>query len=218
MESTFGDPVYAFPPQNEVYSRIVMFIQSCFAENNTPVLVGYAMGKAQEAVALAQGQKFKVCVDSAVEEVNELYRAAGIKLQPTNHYLSTSLTNKVVVISPQTLKQEQYQAIKRKRSLFLSGWAQGGNGKRFGTDSAVPLSDHADFSQLLYYIDQCQPAKILTLHGNERFAVILRERGYDAEYIGRGAQGSSQSDKPAKMKSALVHLKGQNLELFSGES
>lgn len=187
MESTYGDPAYSFPPQNEVYAKIVGFVKRTLADKNTPVLMGYAMGKTQEAVSLLQQHGFEVCVDTHVAKVNQLYRTAGIKLEPTEHYLHTALENKVVVVSPQSLRNREYHEIKRKKSLFLSGWAVGSkNRNHFGADAGVPLSDHADFTQLLSYIQACSPSKIYTLHGEPAFAQRLRDLGYDAHYLGKG--------------------------------
>lgn len=215
MESTYGDPRYSFPPQNEVYSKIVGFVKKAQAENYIPILVGYAMGKAQEAVFLLQQNGFHVASDKAVNDINQLYRAAGIKLEKTDHYLHTNLSNKVVVVCPGTLRDDKFRAIPRKRSLFLSGWSQGGRGRiNFGTDMGVPLSDHADFTQLIAYIESCRPRKIYTLHGEPKFAQILREMGYDAEYLYKGFR--SDTAKPAPMvditkpKPAI----GENFKLF----
>lgn len=214
MESTYGDPMFSFPPQNEVYSRIIGFVKRAQADGYTPVLAGYAMGKAQEAVCLLQQHGFTVAVDKAVNDINHLYRASGVKMDNTDHYLHTSLENKVVVVCPQTLRDEKFRALKRKRSLFLSGWSQGGRGKNnFSTDLGVPLSDHADFTQLIAYIESCRPRKIYTLHGEPKFAQLLREMGYDAEFLHKGFrsdQSPARSIDITQPKPAI----GNNFELF----
>lgn len=214
MESTYGDPMYSFPPQNEVYSRIVGFVKRAQSDGYIPVLAGYAMGKAQEAVCLLQQHGFKVAVDKAVNDINHLYRASGVKMDSTDHYLHTSLDNKVVVVCPQTLREEQFRSLRRKRSLFLSGWSQGGRGKNnFSTDMGVPLSDHADFTQLIAYIESCSPRKIYTLHGEPKFAQILREMGYDAEYLHKGFRSDQSPTRPIDITKPKVAI-GTNFELF----
>ncbi|MFH2056193.1 MAG: MBL fold metallo-hydrolase RNA specificity domain-containing protein [bacterium] len=213
MESTYGDPQYVFPPQAEVYARVVMFIQRCRDERQLPVLVGYAMGKAQEAVKLAQSQGFEVAVDSAVGRICELYRSAGVPLGSTPNWRTVNLQEQVLVVTPQTLRKEEYQRLPRKRSVFLSGWAQGQGTRRFSAaDYSLPLSDHADFSQLLGYVERCQPRKIFTLHGSPRFAQLLRDRGWDAEFLGKGETALVVSRaRPAGRKPVP---QGQNYELF----
>jgi Cft2 family RNA processing exonuclease len=213
MESTYGNPQYVFPPQAEVYARIVMFIERCRDERKLPVLVGYAMGKAQEAVTLAQEQGFAVAVDSSIGRICELYRSAGVPLISTPLWHTVSMQDKVLVVTPQTLKTEEYKRLPRKRSVFLSGWAQGQGTRRFSAaDFALPLSDHADFSQLLGYIDKCRPGKIYTLHGSPKFAELLRARGWDAEYLGRGSSVEVLA-KPKPQQTPAIS-QGQNYELF----
>ncbi len=214
MESTYGDPAYSFPPQNEVYARIVAFVKRAVADGYLPVLVGYAMGKSQEAILLMQQQGYAVACDKSVNEINHLYRKAGLKLGPTEHYLHAELSGKVVVVSPHTLRDEKFKALPRKRSLFLSGWSQGGRGRNnFGTDFGVPLSDHADFTQLIAYIDRCKPCKIYTLHGEPKFAQILREMGYDAEFLHKGFRSNQAPSRTVDLTKPRAAI-GENLELF----
>jgi len=81
-----------------------------------------------------------------------------------------------------------------------------------GADLAMPLSDHADFTQLLSYIDNCKPARILTLHGPEKFARILRERGYDAHYLSKGFV--AEIDPTKQLIPRPTTPSGENYELF----
>lgn len=221
MESTYGHPSYAFPPQNEVYTRIIAFVKRVLADRNVPVLIGYAMGKAQEAVMLLQQNGFPVCVDTPIAKMNQIYRAAGVKLNNTGHYLHSPLDDKVVVVAPQTTRHAEFQQLKRKKTLFLSGWSVGvRKGFMGGADSGLPLSDHADFTQLLAYIEECNPRKIYTLHGDAKFAEILRDRGYDAEYMSKGFRSDqSLSDTETKHRTKKATMStdssvGTNYELF----
>jgi Cft2 family RNA processing exonuclease len=59
-----------------------------------------------------------------------------------------------------------------------SGWAKI---FKFDTDVQFNLSDHADFSQALEYINACAPKIVFTFGSNARlFAKNLVLRGYDA--------------------------------------
>src|SRR5205814_3140854 len=52
---------------------------------------------------------------------------------------------------------------------------------RYQVDAAFPLSDHADYTDLLRYVELVQPKRVLTLHGfAAEFARDLRERGIEA--------------------------------------
>ena len=65
---------------------------------------------------------------------------------------------------------------------MLTGWALNKSAKyRFGVDEAFPLSDHADYNELLACVAQTNPQLIHTVHGSTtEFARDLRQRGHEA--------------------------------------
>src|SRR5205807_7376057 len=51
----------------------------------------------------------------------------------------------------------------------------------YQVDAAFPLSDHADYTDLIRYVELVKPERVLTLHGfAAEFARDLRERGIEA--------------------------------------
>ena len=72
--------------------------------------------------------------------------------------------------------------IKNRRTAVLTGWAvEPGSRFRYGCDAAFPLSDHADYEDLLRYVELVKPRRVLTLHGfAAEFAADLRRRGVEA--------------------------------------
>ncbi len=74
------------------------------------------------------------------------------------------------------------EKIPRKRVAMISGWAVDPNAiYRYQVDAAFALSDHADYDDLLRYVELVQPRRVLTLHGfAAEFARDLRERGIEA--------------------------------------
>ena len=76
------------------------------------------------------------------------------------------------------------------RTAVVTGWAvDSGTIYRSRCDAAFPLSDHADFNDLLRFVELVQPKRVLTLHGYAReFAQTLRARGLDALALGHGNQ------------------------------
>src|SRR4029079_4450459 len=72
--------------------------------------------------------------------------------------------------------------IPNKRVAMISGWAVEPNAiYRYQVDAAFPLSDHADYDDLLRYVELVQPQRVLTLHGfAAEFARDLRDRGIEA--------------------------------------
>src|SRR5262249_42104376 len=96
----------------------------------------------------------------------------------------------------------------KSRTAILTGWAVEPNCRfRYQCDAAFPLSDHADFPELLEMVKRVQPRKIYTLHGFAAdFAQTLRELGYDAqalsqqEQLALGLAGTLESASRAAVK------------------
>ena len=56
---------------------------------------------------------------------------------------------------------------------------------RYQCDAIFPLSDHADFPELLAFVDRVAPRLVYTVHGYAReFARTLRARGIESWALG----------------------------------
>ena len=51
---------------------------------------------------------------------------------------------------------------------------------RLGVDHALPLSDHADYDQLVETVRRVEPSEIFCTHGPPEFADHLRDLGFNA--------------------------------------
>ena len=66
-------------------------------------------------------------------------------------------------------------------SIAVTGWAADASAKyRLGVDHALPLSDHADYDQLIETVRQVEPKEIFCTHGPAGFAEQLCELGFNA--------------------------------------
>ena len=66
----------------------------------------------------------------------------------------------------------------------MSGWAvDPGTRFRLGVDLALPYSDHADFNELLEYVDQVGAKTVYCTHGFDDMITILRQRGVEARRL-----------------------------------
>ena len=90
---------------------------------------------------------------------------------------------------------------------MLTGWAlDPGPLKHLAGCQCIPLSDHADFSELLEYASKAKPQKIYTVHGFPELVEFLSQRGYDAELLKEGASANAVSH----------HELPGNYDLFAG--
>jgi DNA ligase 1 len=190
METTYGLPRYLFPPTDQVIAQLVKFCAEAIEEDVTPILFGYSLGKAQEILAALFGSGFRVLLHPAVFRMTKLYEAMQDRLPPYSLYRSEDLPGSVLICPPSANRTRLVQSIKSRRTAMLTGWALNpGANYRFQCDAAFPLSDHADYSDLLKYVELVRPQRVLTVHGyaNE-FAEDLRRRGVEAWALGEDNQ------------------------------
>ena len=182
METTFGLPRYRFPPTDEVIDQIVAFCRETIEEGEVPVLLGYSLGKAQEVLCSLDGAGLTPMLHGSVFEMTRIYEQFGQSFCKYVRYKAGNVAGKVLICPPSANRSRMLEKIPRKRVAMLSGWAVDPNSVyRHQVDAAFPLSDHADYNDLLRYVDLVQPRRVLTLHGfAAEFARDLRERGVEA--------------------------------------
>ena len=122
--------------------------------------------------------------------MNTLYEQQGVHLGPTRPYAAADFHGKraidlaergVLVAPPQVARGGFVTKFNNPCRIMMSGWALNpGSQYRYGVDHALPLSDHADFDELLELIDRVRPKKVYTHHGFRDFPGQLQQRGIDA--------------------------------------
>jgi len=206
METTFATPGCSFPDRNEVYSEMESWIKTNLAHDRNVILGGYALGKSQELTRIASDclGGDAVVVHPQVAGLNRIYEDFGVKL---GNFIDSSgpearkycKSGPFVGVVPSTilgkgLKQGIRIDTKRKTvAAVASGWARFSNYlKRFGAERGFVLSDHCDFNQLLEFVEEVNPRKVFTHHGNSAvFAKEIRQRfGIEASEIPKKVLGS----------------------------
>jgi len=183
METTFGLPRYRLPPSEEVIARIVAFCHGAMEDGAVPVLFGYSLGKAQEILCALLAAGLTPMLHDAAFRMTEIYREL-IPDFPSGYvpYEANGVAGKVLVCPPSAKRTLMVMRIKNRRTAIITGWAHDpGAIHRYQCDAAFPLSDHADYTDLLRYVELVQPRRVLTLHGfAAAFAADLRQRGVEA--------------------------------------
>ena len=182
METTFGLPRFRFPPTPEVLAQVVKFCQEALEEHEVPVLFGYSLGKSQEILMALDQAGLPAMLHGAVHRMTEVYRELKPDFPHFERYDADALAGKVLICPPSANQSRMLQKIKARRTAMLTGWAlTPGAVHRYQTDACFPLSDHADYDDLLRYVELVKPKRVLTLHGYAAaFAADLRARGVEA--------------------------------------
>jgi DNA ligase 1 len=182
METTFGVPRYRFPPTKEVIDHMVAFCSETTDAGEVPVLLGYSLGKAQEILCALEGAGLTPMLHGSVYQMTRIYEQFGQSFCKYVRYNQNALAGKVLICPPSANRSPMLEKIPRKRVALISGWAVDPHAVyRYQVDAAFPLSDHADYDDLLRYVELVQPRRVLTLHGfAAAFASDLRARGVEA--------------------------------------
>src|SRR5438067_1677324 len=182
METTFGLPRYQFPPTEKVMAQIVAFARDTIDDGEVPVLLGYSLGKAQEILCALDGANLTPMLHGSVFQMTRIYEQFGQSFCKYVRYNKNDIAGKVLICPPSAAHSTMIEKIPRKRVAMITGWAVEPNAiYRYQVDAAFPLSDHADYNDLIRYVDLVKPKRVLTLHGfAAEFARDLRERGIEA--------------------------------------
>jgi putative mRNA 3-end processing factor len=183
LESTFGHPRYVFPPKAETLLAIRRFVDDALSDGATPVLLGYALGKAQEILKYLSDAGYPCRAHPVAHAINKVYEAHGVAL-PNVRPLGPegALPGEVVVCPPHLARSPAMRGVRKRRTAILTGWAIDGSRFFRNVDAAFPLSDHADFPSLVRYAKATGAARVFTVHGfADVLAAALREEGIRAE-------------------------------------
>jgi Cft2 family RNA processing exonuclease len=190
METTFGVPRYVFPPTEKVLGDIVHFCRSAIEDGEVPVLFGYSLGKSQELIASLVDAQIPIMLHPQTQKMTRIYEQLGFTFPPYRPFTLTEVAGHVVICPPQSKRSAWLEKIERRRTAIITGWAiDSGAIYRYQCDAAFPLSDHADYHDLLKFVEVVQPKRVYTVHGFiEEFACALRRRGIEAWALGQPNQ------------------------------
>jgi putative mRNA 3-end processing factor len=186
-ESTFALPIYRWRTQAQVFAELDDWRRDNAAAGRASVVYAYALGKAQRLIANVGPNLGPIYCHGAIEAINELHRAAGVKLPPTR--LVTGVETKadfagaLIVAPPAAAGSAWLKRFGDYSDALASGWMQvRGNRRRRGLDRGFVISDHADWPGLLEAIAATGASRVLATHGfTAPLSRYLQERGLDAK-------------------------------------
>ena len=184
-ESTFGLPIYRWPPQREVFNEINAWWRANATAGRASLLMAYSFGKAQRILAGVDASIGPIVVHGAVEPLNRAYRAAGVALPATNaaQDLDKAALSRALVVAPPSVHGSAWtRRFGEHSDAFASGWMQlRGARRRRAVDRGFVLSDHADWPGLQRAIGATGAHRVIVTHGYEAIMVRwLTEQGLQA--------------------------------------
>ncbi len=182
METTFGAPGFTFPPEEQISMEMVKWAVDVIKHGKTPVFQADSVGNAQELIQIFNKlTTLPVATHQRIAQISKVYKSYGHALEYVDggdgEETESAASNKHVFVAP---KRFRYPENSDYCFAYVSGWASQLKGER----EPFPLSDHADFNQLLQFVEACKPKLVLTCHGgrfNEVFAqYVTKKLGIEA--------------------------------------
>jgi putative mRNA 3-end processing factor len=192
-ESTFGLPIYRWPPEAEVFAEIGNWWTANQQAGKASVLFAYSVGKAQRVLAglLANVDPLPgpIYTHGAVEKLSRLYREAGIALAPTTHAsaapAATDWSRALIVAPPSANGTAWMRRFAPLSTGLVSGWMRiRGARRRRSLDRGFVLSDHADWPGILSAVRASGASRVWVTHGYRAPVVEwLKQQGIEAQAV-----------------------------------
>ncbi|MDN5205671.1 ligase-associated DNA damage response exonuclease [Fulvivirgaceae bacterium BMA10] len=185
-ECTFGLPIYQWRPQEKVFDEINRWWHQNQQLNQTSVLFGYSLGKAQRLLQNVDESIGPIFTHNTVFKVNETLIEHGISIRSTksiDRVKDTKNLRKALIIAPQASMDVPWMRKLQPCSVaFASGWMGIRSSRRNrSAGRGFVLSDHADWEELNLAIKESEAEHVIAMHGyTDSFAKWLNENGINA--------------------------------------
>jgi putative mRNA 3-end processing factor len=187
VESTFALPIFRFPDRDRVRQDLVAFCRARLDEGLVPVVLAYALGKAQSVIHDLVEAQVPVVAHGAAYKMCAAYEALGVPLGLADGRVRAYADEpkgkiKATLVIPPRAAAQMTKKRANAAVALVSGWALlDAQLERHRADAGFVLSDHADHVDLLETIEATGARRVYTTHGDaEALARILVRRGIDA--------------------------------------
>ena len=148
------------------------------------MVVAHRTGKAQELLHHLLNAGFDIALEASTWVITQRYQEAGMTFPREYRRLDNGTRDGEVVLRPPGRKKAVEGESLRSRTIALTGWAVDPSLRyRSGAATTLPFSDHADFDDLVSYVEAVKPKRVFTVYGFPHLAAHLRQRGYDATHL-----------------------------------
>ena len=180
-ESTFGLPIFRWPPTGDVIDSIHSWWRANQESGKVSLLFGWPLGKMQRVLAALDPAIGSIYAHGAVERVNRVYRECGVAL-PAAPPPAGDIKRALILAPPDCQGSPWMKRFGAASTALVSGWMRiRGTRRRRSLDRGFVLSDHADWPALLTAIDQTRAQSVWVTHGFRAPLVRwLQEHGREA--------------------------------------
>lgn len=198
-EATFGLPIFHWEEPEAIMRDILSWWDENRAAGRASVLFCYAMGKAERILAeLARFTDRRVVTHRAIESLVSSYRDAGVTMLPTTpmeQVTGGSFAGELLLVPPSSYDPKWLPRLGAHETGLASGWVKLRSVRQQRpVDRYFPLSDHADWNELLRTVQESGAHHVLITHGYaEAFARYLRDAGFAASVLETSFAGEADA-------------------------
>lgn len=187
VESTYGSPEYVFPPESRTLEAATRTLRAWLGRGERPVVLAWRLGKAQEVLHNLLSDGFEVVAESGIYSAVEAYRRGGVSFPGVVSEFDGHWPEGAVALFPPGRGVQTLREYRNLRFMELTGWAASNSRRNWGreADVSLPFSDHADFDELVAYVQAVNPCRVYTAFGFPELAEQLRKLGYPAVHLNR---------------------------------
>lgn len=201
-ESTFGLPIYHWPKEEVLKREINDWWRTNQKAGRASIVLGYALGKCQRALAMLEPEIGPIFLHGAVVGLTNDYRSMGVDLPDTRKVSEVEKGydwSQAVILAPPSAHGTPWaRKFGDQSAAFLSGWmAIRGARRRRAVDRGFVMSDHVDWPSLLGAIGETGAERVWVTHGYTNVVVrYLQEQGLDAEVLPTHWDDSDEEPRP----------------------
>ncbi|MFW6110663.1 MAG: MBL fold metallo-hydrolase [Thermoproteota archaeon] len=171
VDCTFGSRGFRFPEREVVAHDMIRWAQGVIRRGKVPTFQADSLGNAQEVIkAFNLYSDLTVKVHGRVTQISDIYRTNGHTLDYVNvesdEFSESPSSRGCILVTAKNVKLKNHPELEPALVSGFALWAR---------RTAFPLSDHADFGQLMDYIEACNPRTVLTCFGGKRNSTFARE-------------------------------------------
>ena len=178
IEATYGQPGFKFGRFNKLLDKLLSTISRYILEGRNIVLEAFPLGKLQLISSILKWVK-NVYVTEEIHKYNLAYRRLGLPIEDKDIIDYETIEEPFILLSQFINSESGFLKRYNPVRIRLSGWVV-----RYRRGLGIPLSDHADYNDLIKIVETVEPKKIYVAYGySNRFSKDLRMLGYDAEPV-----------------------------------
>ena len=173
VEATFGAPEIHFPRREDISMEILKWTTKVVKNKMNAVFSAGRIGSSQELIKIFNTMtNLRVITHGDVTPISDVYKQHGVKLDyfdsKSDEGREILRDGEAIVIQSRGKKIVPY-FIKEHvecKTAIVTGMASRFQYRNY--DASFPLSSHANFHELLEYIDNVSPDKVFTIYGLEK--------------------------------------------------